>query len=77
MFLKLVTMTKSQYNSSISSPCVKICKYDKTFMGGMVCIGCFREQFEITSWTTLSNNQKEEVIKDSKERKLKFNRKYA
>tara|TARA_B100001057_G_scaffold379162_1_gene384631 strand:- start:205 stop:345 length:141 start_codon:yes stop_codon:yes gene_type:complete len=46
-------------------------------MGGMVCIGCFREQFEITSWTTLSNNQKEEVIKDSKERKLKFNRKYA
>ena len=70
-------MTKSLDNSTVSSPCVKGCKYDKNFMDGMVCIGCFREQYEITSWTSMSTNQKKEVIEDSKERKIKFNRKYA
>ena len=72
-----MTMTKSRDNSTVSSPCVRICKYDKNFMDGMVCIGCFREQFEITSWTSMSANQKKEVLKDSKERKRKFNRKYV
>ena len=70
-------MTKSRDNSTVSSPCVKVCKYDKNFMDGMVCVGCFREQYEITSWTSMSTNQKKEVIEDSKERRIKFNRKYA
>ena len=72
-----IIMTKSLDNSTVLSPCVKVCKYDKNFMDGMVCIGCFREQYEITSWTSMSTNQKKEVIEDSKERKIKFNRKYA
>ena len=70
-------MTKSRDNSTVSSPCVKVCTYDKNFMDGMVCVGCFREQYEITSWTSMSTNQKKEVIEDSKEREKKFNRKYA
>ena len=77
MFKVSITMTKSLDNSAILSPCVKICKYDKNFMNGMVCIGCFREQFEITSWTSMSANQKKEVIENSKERRVKFNHKYA
>ena len=50
-------------NEYIGSPCVKICKYKKDFMEGNVCIGCFREQFEITNWVKMSNSEKQLVIK--------------
>ena len=56
----------------IGSPCVKICKYKKDFMDGNVCIGCFREQFEITNWVKMSNSEKLLVIEDTKERKKEF-----
>ena len=49
----------------IGSPCVKICKYKKDFMDGNVCIGCFREQFEITNWVKMSNSEKQLVIEDT------------
>ena len=45
-------------DKEIISPCVKICKYDSKFMDGMVCIGCFREQYEITNWLRLSSDEK-------------------
>ena len=54
------------------SPCVKICKYKKEFMDGNVCIGCFREQFEIANWVKMSNSEKQLVIEDTKERKKEF-----
>ena len=57
---------------NIGSPCVKICKYKKDFMDGNVCIGCFREQFEITNWVKMSNSEKQLVIEDAKERKKEF-----
>lgn len=56
----------------IGSPCEKICKYKKDFMDGKVCIGCFREQFEITNWVKMSNSEKQLVIEDTKERKKEF-----
>ena len=56
----------------ISSQCVKICKYKKDFMDGNVCIGCFREQLEITNWVKMSNSEKQLVIEDTKERKKEF-----
>ena len=56
----------------IDSPCVKICKYKKDFMGGNVCIGCFREQLEITNWVKMSNSEKQLVIEDTKQRKKEF-----
>ena len=47
--------------SKVKSPCVKICKYDDAFLNGMVCIGCFREQFEITNWIKMSENEKKKI----------------
>ena len=59
-------------NEYIASPCVKICKYKKDFMEGNVCIGCFREQFEIANWVKMSNSEKQLAIEDAKERKKEF-----
>ncbi len=41
-------------------------------MDGNVCIGCFREQLEITNWVKMSNSEKLLVIEDTKERKKEF-----
>ena len=59
-------------DKEIISPCIKICKYDNKFMDGMVCIGCFREQYEITNWLKLSGDEKKRALIDIKERKDKF-----
>jgi len=59
-------------NKEIISPCVKICKYDSKFMDGMVCIGCFREQYEITNWLRLSSDEKKQALNDIEERKNQF-----
>ena len=59
-------------DKEIISPCVKICKYDSKFMDGMVCIGCFREQQEITNWLRLSPDEKRQALIDIEERKTKF-----
>ncbi len=59
-------------DKEIISPCVKICKYDDKFMDGMVCIGCFREQYEITNWLRFSPDEKRQALIDIKERKTKF-----
>ena len=59
-------------NEYIGSSCVKICKYKKDFMDGNVCIGCFREQLEITNWVKMSNSEKQLVIEDTQERKKEF-----
>jgi len=59
-------------DKKIISPCVKICKYDSKFMDGMVCIGCFREQYEITNWLRLSPDEKRQALIDIEERKTKF-----
>ena len=59
-------------NKKIISPCVKICKYDSKFMDGMVCIGCFREQYEITNWLRLSSDEKKQALNDIEERKNQF-----
>ena len=59
-------------DKEIISPCVKICKYDSKFMDGMVCIGCFREQYEITNWLRLSSAEKRQALNDIEERKNQF-----
>jgi len=59
-------------DKEIISPCVKICKYDSKFMDGMVCIGCFREQYEITNWLKLSSDEKKQALNDIEERKNHF-----
>ena len=59
-------------SKKIDSPCVKICKYDDNFMNGMVCIGCYREQHEITNWLRMSEKEKELAYIDIKNRKMEF-----
>tara|TARA_X000000368_G_C22537623_1_gene496338 strand:+ start:296 stop:499 length:204 start_codon:yes stop_codon:yes gene_type:complete len=54
------------------SPCVKICKYDESFMNGMVCIGCFREQNEITNWLRMTDEERELAYIDINNRKKEF-----
>jgi predicted Fe-S protein YdhL (DUF1289 family) len=56
----------------IKSPCVKICKYDDNFMNGMVCIGCFREQYEITNWLSMSEKERDLAYIDIRNRKRKY-----
>jgi len=33
-------------------------------MDGFVCIGCFREQYEITNWSKLSSKEKAIIYQD-------------
>ena len=56
----------------IKSPCVKICKYDDAFMSGMVCIGCFREQYEITNWLRMTEKERDLAYIDITNRKRKY-----
>ncbi len=56
----------------IKSPCVKICKYDDAFMSGMVCIGCFREQYEITNWLRMTEKERDLAYIDILNRKRKY-----
>ena len=41
-------------------------------MDEMVCIGCFREQSEITNWRTMTLNEKKDALIDIEKRKKKF-----
>lgn len=56
----------------ITSPCVKICKYDDAFMSGMVCIGCFREQYEITNWLSMTEKERDLAYIDIRSRKRNY-----
>ena len=56
----------------VKSPCVKICKYDDDFMHGMVCIGCFREQYEIANWLRMNEKERDLVYIDIRDRKMKY-----
>ena len=47
-------------------------KYDKNFMDEMVCIGCFREQSEITNWIKMTLTEKEDALIDIEERRKEF-----
>ena len=40
-----------------NSPCVSICKVEKN-----ICIGCGRTLDEIASWTTMTKEERQEVL---------------
>jgi predicted Fe-S protein YdhL (DUF1289 family) len=42
----------------VRSPCVSVCALDEND----VCIGCHRTGDEILRWTTMSNNERREVL---------------
>ena len=41
-------------------------------MDGKVCIGCFRERFEITNWLRMSDKEKALTLNDVNERREEF-----
>ena len=50
------------------TPCIRICRYNRDFYNGQVCIGCFREAFEIAEWVHLDNQGRLYALEDALER---------
>jgi predicted Fe-S protein YdhL (DUF1289 family) len=50
------------------TPCVRICRYNADFFGGAVCIGCFREAFEIGNWASFSSQERLYALQDALDR---------
>ena len=52
------------------TPCVRICRYNADFYNGQVCIGCFRETFEIAQWNkaSMSNLERSYTLLDAADR---------
>ena len=47
-----------------ATPCNRICRYNSNFYDGQVCIGCFREAYEIEYWQSQSLMQKAMTLLD-------------
>lgn len=50
------------------TPCTRICRYNSNIFDGQVCIGCFRETYEIGSWQSLSAMEKYYTLLDAVDR---------
>jgi predicted Fe-S protein YdhL (DUF1289 family) len=50
------------------TPCTRICRYNADFYGGQVCIGCFREGFEIGAWSSMSDMERSLALLDAADR---------
>ncbi len=51
-----------------STPCNRICRYNAQVYDGKVCIGCYRDEHEISSWSGLSSIEKTYVLEDAADR---------
>mmetsp|Transcript_18550 Transcript_18550/g.38067 ORF Transcript_18550/g.38067 Transcript_18550/m.38067 type:complete len:358 (+) Transcript_18550:104-1177(+) len=51
------------------SPCNRICRYNASFYDGEVCIGCFREAYEIKMWQSMSPLEKSIALLDAIDRR--------
>ena len=47
------------------TPCTRICRYNAEFYGGSVCIGCFRDSFEIGTWGSMGPIEKMYALEDA------------
>ena len=50
------------------TPCNRICRYNSSFYDGQVCIGCFREAYEIEMWQSMTPMQKSMTLLDAIDR---------
>mmetsp|Transcript_12121 Transcript_12121/g.29592 ORF Transcript_12121/g.29592 Transcript_12121/m.29592 type:complete len:386 (-) Transcript_12121:162-1319(-) len=50
------------------TPCTRICRYNSSFYDGQVCIGCFREAYEIKMWQSSTPAQKAMTLLDAIDR---------
>ncbi|EJK58626.1 hypothetical protein THAOC_21239, partial [Thalassiosira oceanica] len=51
-----------------STPCNRICRYNGSFFEGKVCIGCFRETYEIQTWQSMGPYEKSLALLDAIDR---------
>mmetsp|Transcript_6476 Transcript_6476/g.14147 ORF Transcript_6476/g.14147 Transcript_6476/m.14147 type:complete len:204 (+) Transcript_6476:220-831(+) len=51
-----------------STPCTRICRYNANFYDGQVCIGCYRDTFEISTWDGMSAMEKSFACLDAADR---------
>ena len=57
----------SSVSDKVRSPCVSVCALDEND----VCIGCQRTGDEILRWTSMTNEQRREVLEKVAEREKK------
>jgi len=50
------------------TPCTRICRYNANVFDGQVCIGCFRETYEISTWDIMTPTDKYFALLDASER---------
>jgi glyoxylase I family protein len=50
------------------TPCNRICRYNNSFYSGQVCIGCFREEYEIKMWQSMTASEKSVTLLDQIDR---------
>jgi predicted Fe-S protein YdhL (DUF1289 family) len=62
------TSSSSNSRGVPASPCNRICRYNAAFYDGLVCIGCFREAYEIKMWNSMTNAQKSMTLLDTIDR---------
>ena len=51
-----------------STPCVRICRYNANFYDGQICIGCYRDAFEISTWARMAWQEKAWALLDAADR---------
>jgi len=47
----------------VKSPCIKICKLHND-----ICVGCFRTIDEIKNWRNMTQNEKQKILDNIKQR---------
>jgi len=57
-----------QTKSTPITPCNRICRYNNSFYNGQVCIGCFREEYEIKMWQSMTASEKSLTLLDQIDR---------
>jgi glyoxylase I family protein len=51
-----------------ATPCIRICRYNSSFYDGQVCIGCFRDAYEVGAWQSMTAIEKSMTILDAIDR---------
>lgn len=62
------TNNSQHAKSTPVTPCNRICRYNNSFYNGQVCIGCFREEYEIKMWQSMTASEKSLTLLDQIDR---------
>lgn len=55
-------------SEALITPCVRVCRYNADCFDGVVCIGCFRESFEIANWASMTPQERAYALQDAADR---------